>query len=197
MCYWTICDLVKKKKLALPSQSRRRKPQTNHALVTHVFPRFSQFTRFHFDLSLAPCDNLFSLIGRLLAEYFGFGFTRLPWKVLRVASKKHLRLYQNVEKVTVSSELFVIHWSKRWMKYHFMDQRNKREAIFGVVRIISDWNVTKNKCKDMLWLCHLVTSFLWGDEIWFWFSKLLNIYRYFWTSKKPYPSQKHFVLQGK
>ena len=119
-----LCDLVKKKKLALPSQSIRRKPQTNHALVTQVFSRFRQFTRFHFDLSLAPCDNLFSLIGRLLAEYFGFGFTRLPWKVLRVASKKHLRLYQNVEKVTMSSELFVIHWSKRWMKYHFIDQRN-------------------------------------------------------------------------
>lgn len=27
----------------------------------------------------------------------------------------------------------------------------------------------------MLWLCHLVASFLWGDEIWFWLSKLLNI----------------------
>lgn len=86
--------------------------------------RFKQFTHFHFELSLAPCDNLFSLSDRLLADYFGFGFTRLPWKVLRVASKKHLRLYQNVEKVTVSSEIFVIHWSKRWMKYHFMDQRN-------------------------------------------------------------------------
>lgn len=98
------------KKLALPSQSIRSKPQTNHALVTHVFPRFRQFTHFHFELSLAPCDNLFSLIGRLLADYFGFGFTRLPWKVPRVASKKHLRLYQNVEKVTVSSEIFVIHW---------------------------------------------------------------------------------------
>ena len=91
---------------------------------SHVFPRFRQFTHFHFELSLAPCDNLFSLIGCLFADYFGFGFTRLPWKVLRVASKKHLRLNQNVERVTVSSEIFVIHWSKRWMKYHFMDQRN-------------------------------------------------------------------------
>ena len=79
-CVATLCDWSRK--LAPPSRPIRCKTKTNRDLVTRVFPRLRLVTRVYFELSLAPCDMTFVLIGR--CDYFGFGFSTLNWKLLYI-----------------------------------------------------------------------------------------------------------------
>ena len=48
-CFSWLCDWARK--LALLSQTVRRRTKTNHNLVSHVFPRFGQFGWFYFHIS--------------------------------------------------------------------------------------------------------------------------------------------------
>ena len=78
-CFSWLCDRARK--LALLSQTVRRRTKTNHNLVSHVFPRFGQFGWFNFNISsrwLLKVSS-FLLIGR--CGYYCFDFTILKRKV--------------------------------------------------------------------------------------------------------------------
>ena len=61
-CFTMLCDWSRK--LAPLSQPIRCKTKTNRELVTRVFPRFRPVTCVYFELSLAPSNISFVLIGR-------------------------------------------------------------------------------------------------------------------------------------
>ena len=91
----SLRSLIGKKKNSrhsLNQSDAKLKPNTSWSPA--FFPRFKQFACFHFEFSLA-FDGIFlsSPWPSWLLYYFGFGFTKLSWKVLYILQVLRLKKF--------------------------------------------------------------------------------------------------------